>query len=67
MINIYEFDHTVQPGALADHFEAYLDEDVLTPIFVSDSLDKTVRFCYDSGHNFTVHTIQAYYNEFGEE
>jgi predicted ribonuclease YlaK len=66
MLTVYEFDSSVQPGAKANHFEVYDKDDVVTPIFVSEELDKVARFCYDSGQNFTIYTAQAYYNEFGE-
>lgn len=67
MLNCYEFDASVQPGAQANHFEVYTEDEVINPIFYTESLDELVKFCYDSGHNFTIHTVQAYYNEFGEE
>jgi hypothetical protein len=66
MLNVYEFDSSVQPGATANHFEVYDNDEVLAPIFYAESLDKAVQFCYDSGHNFTVNTLQAYYKEHGE-
>ena len=67
MLNVYEFDASVQPGATANHFEVYSEDEVVTPMYYAETLDKAVKFCYDSGHNFTIHTVQAYYNEFGEE
>jgi hypothetical protein len=36
-------------------------------MFYAESLDKAVSFCYNLGQNFTVHTLEAYYQEFGEE
>lgn len=67
MLNVYEFDASVQPGAQANHFEVYDEDEVIKPLFYADDLDKAVKFCYNSGHNFTIHTIEAYYKEFGEE
>lgn len=67
MLNVYEFDHSVMPGTKSDFFEVYNEDDVLQPLFISESLDKVAKFCYNRGQNFTVHTLKAYYNEFGEE
>lgn len=67
MLNVYEFDASVQPGATANHFEVYNEQEVVMPMFYAETLDKAVKFCYDSGENFTIYTLQAYYNEFGEE
>lgn len=67
MLNVYEFDASVQPGALANHFEVYDEDEVIKPLFYADDLDTAVKFCYAMGDNFTIHTLQAYYNEFGEE
>lgn len=67
MLNVYEFDASVMPGATANHFEVYDEEDVLDMLFYAETLDKAVNFCYTLGQNFTVHTLEAYYQEFGEE
>jgi hypothetical protein len=67
MLRVYEFDSSVIPGSYKDWFEVYQDDDVLDAIYLADSLDKAMKFCYDSGQNFEVHTLQAYYNEYGEE
>ena len=67
MLRVYEFDASVQPGAKANNFEVYGEDNVVDAIFSSESLDKTMRFCYDSGQNFEVNTLQAYYNEYGEQ
>lgn len=67
MLNVYEFDASVQPGAQANHFEVYDEDEVVTPLFYAETLDKAVNFCYALGDNFTIHTIEAYYKEFGEE
>ena len=67
MLNVYEFDASVMPGAVANHFEVYDEEEVLKPMFYAETLDKAVNFCYALGQNFTVHTLEAYYKEFGEE
>lgn len=67
MLRVYEFDASVQPGAQRNHFEVYKEDDVLHTIFYSEYLDEVVSFCYASGHNFEINTLQAYYNEFGEE
>ena len=67
MFNIYEFDGSVQPGAMSDYFEIYDEDNVIKPIFTTESLDKATNFCYALGKNFTVHTLEAYYQEFGEE
>jgi hypothetical protein len=66
MLNVYEFDASVQPGATSNHFEVYDGDEVVSLMFYAESLDTAVKFCYDSGRNFTVHTLQAYYNEHGE-
>lgn len=66
MLNIYEFDHSATPATMSDYFEVYQDSEVLEPIFISESLDKAVSFCYNLGQNFTVHTLEAYYKEFGD-
>lgn len=67
MLNVYEFDASVQPGALSNHFEVYNEDDTLEPLFYAETLDTAVKFCYASGDNFTIHTLQAYYKEYGEE
>lgn len=67
MLRVYEFDASVQPGAQANNFEVYGEDNVIDAIFYSESLDEVIKFCYDSGQNFEVNTLQAYYNEFGEE
>lgn len=67
MLRVYEFDHSCMPGVEADFFEVYEEDNVIDAIFFSKSLEKVMKFCYDSGQNFEVHTLQAYYNEFGEE
>jgi hypothetical protein len=67
MLNVYEFDASVQPGATANHFEVYDEDEVVKPLFYAETLDKAVKFCYTMGDNFTIHTLQAYYKEFGEE
>jgi hypothetical protein len=78
MFNIYEFDHSVMPGEMNDYFEVYSESDSVNPIYRSEYLDEVnpiyrseyldevVAFCYASGNEFTVHTLQAYYNENGE-
>lgn len=67
MLRVYEFDSSVIPGNPKDWFEVYEEDSIIDPIFTSDSLDETMKFCYSSGQNFEVSTIQAYYNEYGEE
>lgn len=67
MLRVYEFDASVIPGSYKDWFEVYGEDNVIDPIYFSDRLDKVIEFCYASGENFEVNTLQAYYNEFGEE
>lgn len=67
MLRVYEFDASVIPGSYTDWFEVYEEDNVIDAVYFSDSLDKVMRFCYDSGQNFEVNTLQAYYNEHGEE
>ena len=67
MLNVYEFDASVQPGAQANHFEVYDEDEVINPLFYAESLDEAVKFCYNSGHNFTIYTVEAYYKEYGDE
>ena len=67
MLNVYEFDASVQPGALQNHFEVYDEDEVIKPLYYAENLDEAVKFCYAMGDNFTVNTIKAYYKEFGEE
>lgn len=67
MLNVYEFDSSVQPSTKTNYFEVYKEDEVLEPLFYAETLDKAIKFCYNQGQNFTVHTLQAYYNEFGEE
>lgn len=67
MLRVYEFDSSIIPGNPADWFEVYDEDNIVDAIFSSESLEKVMKFCYDSGQNFEVNTLQAYYNEFGEE
>ena len=67
MLRVYEFDSSVIPGSCKDWFEVYEEDNVIDAVYFSDSLDKVMKFCYDSGQNFEVNTLQAYYNEHGEE
>lgn len=66
MLNVYEFDASVQPGAQSNHFEIYDEDEVINPMYYAETLDAAVKFCYASGQNFTIYTVQAYYNEYGE-
>jgi hypothetical protein len=54
------------PEEMNDYFEVYSESDLVNPIYRSEYLDEVVAFCYASGNDFTVHTLQAYYNENGE-
>lgn len=67
MLQVYEFDANAVPGSYKNWFEVYAEEDILKPLYFSDDIDKVVKYCYDSGQNFEVNTLQAYYNEHGEE
>lgn len=67
MLRVYEFDHTVMPGVPSNYFEVYDEDNNIDAIFYSYSLDETMKFCYDSGNNFEVNTVEAYYKEHGEE
>lgn len=67
MLNVYEFDGSVQPGAKGNHFEVYRETpDVIVPLFYAETLDEAVKFCYASGNNFTIHTLEAWEKEYGE-
>lgn len=65
VLKVYEFDSSVQPGATADYFEVH-DDEHLEAIFVSESLDETMRFCYNSGKDFEVFTLEAYRRKYDD-
>lgn len=67
MLNIYEFDASVIPATMSNWFEVYAEGDNVNAIYVSDKLADVIDYCYNSGYAFTVNTLQAYYNEHGEE
>lgn len=67
LLNIYEFDGSVIPGAMSDWFEVYGEDDNVNAVYVSDKLTDVIAYCYNSGDEFTVHTLEAYYKEHGEE
>jgi hypothetical protein len=62
MLNIYEIDHGSIPAQMSNYFEVY-EEITINPIFTSDSLDKAKDFCYSTGKDFTVHTLEEYYSK----
>ena len=66
MLNIYEFDGSVQPGAKGNHYEVYDENKVIDLLFYAETLDEAVKFCYASGNNFTVNTLEAWEKEYGE-
>lgn len=64
MLNIYEFDHTVIPQTKNNYFEVY-GEDVINPLFSSEYLDNVIAYCYNTGDNFTFHSLEAWEREHG--
>jgi hypothetical protein len=67
MLHIYEFDSSVIPAHAEDWYEVYGEGDVINPLFISTTLDNVIDYCYNSGKEFVVHTLAAYYNENGTE
>lgn len=66
MLRMFELDSSVIPGMKKNQWEVYEDNDITGAIFITDSLDTAVKFCYDSGQNFEVNTLEAYYKEYGD-
>jgi hypothetical protein len=64
-LRILEIGYSVSPGG-TDWYEVYdVEDDFTPPIFESEHLDEAVKFCYDSGYNFEVHTLAAWEREYG--
>ena len=66
MLHIYEFDHNATPMTQEDWYEVY-EENSINSLYVSHSFSDVIDYCYKSGKEFVVHTLAAYYNEYGAE
>ncbi len=66
-LRVYEMNYGVSPMGV-DAYEVYTDAEIGNEIIASlETLMEAVEFCYEYGTNFTIFTLEAWEQEYGQE